>query len=461
METLTSTFKPHRDRCGRPVKLSPIDQIAPRDYNIIYFFFRERPGEEKESIFRNLEQGLQATIAQIPELLCSVAERQGDRDELELVYGRDNGAAISFKDYTSGQSCEQWRHGSFQDLEREHFPYYKLESKLLLSSPELPGGQLRCLAMQANLMLGRNVAAAANGSLSLGSPQLELIDRDTIVSGESDVRLSDLPDWRSVGSVGDSPEVALKGTSWGSAPMPKVRYAVYYISEPNMKRLRDKLTRPNDICPSVVEAVGAFLWSSVLQAREVDSRRYPEAKLSITIDTRARMRNPTVSSSYWGNLSEPNAVARMPTGLLGHSYRADPDKERWRTTLPDAALRIKQATAAVDNTAVRRLVGLLNQMPKATSLTWNVDRWPGPDMLLVCVNKLPFNDIDFGSQLGCSEAFRFTVGDTEGKPDGRCLVLPPRKRDGRGLEVALQYDEQTLDRLRQSTEFAEYFEWRN
>ncbi|KAI6855387.1 hypothetical protein KC343_g688 [Hortaea werneckii] len=487
METLTSTFKPHRDRCGRPVKLSPIDQIAPRDYNIIYFFFRERPGEEKESIFRNLEQGLQATIAQIPELLCSVAERQGDRDELELVYGRDNGAAISFKDYTSGQSCEQWRHGSFQDLEREHFPYYKLESKLLLSSPELPGGQLRCLAMQANFipgglilstrlhhllcdgsgaytfqrMLGRNVAAAANGSLSLGSPQLELIDRDTIVSGESDVRLSDLPDWRSVGSVGDSPEVALKGTSWGSAPMPKVRYAVYYISEPNMKRLRDKLTRPNDICPSVVEAVGAFLWSSVLQAREVDSRRYPEAKLSITIDTRARMRNPTVSSSYWGNLSEPNAVARMPTGLLGHSYRADPDKERWRTTLPDAALRIKQATAAVDNTAVRRLVGLLNQMPKATSLTWNVDRWPGPDMLLVCVNKLPFNDIDFGSQLGCSEAFRFTVGDTEGKPDGRCLVLPPRKRDGRGLEVALQYDEQTLDRLRQSTEFAEYFEWRN
>ncbi|KAI7628384.1 hypothetical protein KC319_g574 [Hortaea werneckii] len=310
-------------------------------------------------------------------------------------------------------------------------------------------------------MLGRNVAAAANGSLSLSSPELELIDRDSIVSGESGVQLSDLPDWRPVTAVGDSQEVALTGTSWGSAPMPKVRYAVYYISEANMKRLRDNLTRPNDICPSVVEAVGAFLWSSVLQVREVDCERYPEAKLSITIDTRARMRNPTVSSSYWGNLSEPNAVARMPTRLLSHPCKADPGRERWRTTLPDAALRIKQATAAVDNAAVRRLVGLLNQMPKATSLTWNVDRWPGPDMLLVCVNKLPFNSIDFGAQLGCSEALRFTVGDTEGKPDGRCLVLPPRRRDGRGLEVALQYDEQTLDRLRQSVEFAEYFEWRN
>ncbi|KAI6914897.1 hypothetical protein KC318_g315 [Hortaea werneckii] len=461
MDTFTSTFKPHRERCGRPVKLSPIDQIAPRDYHIIYFFFRQQPGIEKESIFRNLEQGLQATTAQIPELLCSVVERPGDRDELELVYGRENGAAICFKDYTSGQFGQQWQHGSFQDLEREHFPYYKLESRLLLAPPELPGGQLRCLAMQANFMLGRNVAAAANGSLSLSSPELELIDRDTIVSGDSGVQLSDLPDWRSVNPVGDGSEVALKGTSWGSAPMPKVRYAVYYISEANMKRLRDNLTRPNDICPSVVEAVGAFLWSSVLQVREVDCGRYPEAKLSITIDTRARMRSPTVSSSYWGNLSEPNAVARMPTQLLSHSHKADPGRERWRTTLPDAALRIKQATAAVDNAAVRRLVGLLNQMPKATSLTWNVDRWPGPDMLLVCVNKLPFNSIDFGPQLGCSEALRFTVGDTEGKPDGRFLVLPPRKMDGRGLEVALQYDEQTLDRLRQSTEFAEYFDWRN
>ena len=151
METFTSTFKPHRERCGQPVKLSPIDQIAPRDYHIIYFFFRHQPGVEKEGIFRNLERGLQATIAQIPELLCSVVERQGDRDELELMYGRENGAAICFKDYTLGQFSQQWQHGSFQDLEREHFPYYKLESKLLLAAPEVPGAQLRCLAMQANL----------------------------------------------------------------------------------------------------------------------------------------------------------------------------------------------------------------------------------------------------------------------------------------------------------------------
>ena len=290
---------------------------------------------------------------------------------------------------------------------------------------------------------------------------VDIRDRGTITSGDNGVTLGDFPDWRHVQGVGDNTEVALKGTSYGNTPIPEVRCAIYYISEASMKRLRDRLTRPNDFCPSVVEAACAFLWSSVLQAREVDTAQYPEAKLSITIDTRARMRDPIVSPSYWGNLSEPNAVARMPTEVLSKSYRSDPGNDRWCTTLPDAALKIKQAIGAVDNAAVRRLVGLLNQMPKWTSLTWDVNRWPGPDMLVVCINKLMFNHLDFGSSLGCSEAFRFTVGDTEGKPDGRCLILPPRRKDGRGLEVALQYDEATLQRLNQSEEFMQYFERRN
>jgi hypothetical protein len=130
-------------------------------------------------------------------------------------------------------------------------------------------------------------------------------------------------------------------------------------------------------------------------------------------------------------------------------------------TLATAASRVKQAIAAVDSTAVRRLVGLINQMDKATSLTWNVDRWPGPDMLIVCLNGAKFNHIDFGPALGCSEAFRGTIGKPDGKPDGRCFIWPPRKSDGRGMEVTLQYDVQTLERLRGCGEFRVFFDWRN
>ena len=129
--------------------------------------------------------------------------------------------------------------------------------------------------------------------------------------------------------------------------------------------------------------------------------------------------------------------------------------------LSTAASRIKQAIAAVDSTAVRRLVGLLNQMDKATSLTWNVDRWPGPDMLIVCLHGSKFNHINFGTLLGCSEASRFTVGKPDGKPDGRCFIWPPRHRDGKGIEVMLQYDVDTLRRLKACGEFREFFDWRN
>jgi hypothetical protein len=129
--------------------------------------------------------------------------------------------------------------------------------------------------------------------------------------------------------------------------------------------------------------------------------------------------------------------------------------------LSTAASRIKQAIAAVDSTAVRRLVGLLNQMDKATSLTWNVDRWPGPDMLIVCLHGSKFNHINFGTLLGCSEASRFTVGKPDGRPDGRCFIWPPRHRDGKGIEVMLQYDVDTLRRLKACGEFREFFDWRN
>jgi hypothetical protein len=143
------------------------------------------------------------------------------------------------------------------------------------------------------------------------------------------------------------------------------------------------------------------------------------------------------------------------------ALEADDDQHESTTTLLKAATRIKTAINAVDNTAVRRLIGIINQMDTCTSLTWNVDRWPGPDMLICCINSLRYNHLDFGSTLGYSEAYRFTVGNTEGKPDGRCLLLPPRRRDGNGMEIMLQYDIHTLQRLKENAEFGSMFEHRN
>ena len=193
------------------------------------------------------------------------------------------------------------------------------------------------------------------------------------------------------------------------------------------------------------------MWLHVVRARNIDLNEYPEAKLSLTVNARTRMSNPNVPKYFWGNMCEPNAVARMPTTDFSS-----------KDFLSSATQRVRSAIQSVNAPAVQRLAGLLAQLPKTTSITWNVDRWPGPDMLIVCLQSIPFTALDFGPDFGgCCEAFRLQIGDIEGKPDGRCIMFPPRKGDGRGLEVMLQYETSTLDRLDADKDFTRWFERRS
>lgn len=94
---------------------------------------------------------------------------------------------------------------------------------------------------------------------------------------------------------------------------PPVQFATYFISESNLVRLKQRLSADKERTPSATEAVCAFLWKHVVRARNIDCDKYPETKLSITVNTRSRMRNPVCSPAYWGNLSEPNAVSLLST----------------------------------------------------------------------------------------------------------------------------------------------------
>jgi hypothetical protein len=41
------------------------------------------------------------------------------------------------------------------------------------------------------------------------------------------------------------------------------------------------------------------------------------------------------------------------------------------------------------------------------------------------------------------------------------MIMPPRRGDGKGLEIGLQYDNSTLKRLENNAEFGEFFVRRN
>lgn len=161
MEAITSMIRPNPDLYGRTTRLSVIDQIAPRDYNSIHFFFRLPKDADKRLIFKDLEGGLLATAYQIPQLMCCICKADNDRDELELRYSAKSGATIAYRDYTSPKLRDQWPHGNFDDLEREHFPLTKLERQRVLAATPPPGAErLPALAVQANFIEGGLILTA-------------------------------------------------------------------------------------------------------------------------------------------------------------------------------------------------------------------------------------------------------------------------------------------------------------
>ncbi|KAK7417276.1 hypothetical protein QQX98_004710 [Neonectria punicea] len=481
-------IRPHPDSHGQVVKLSAIDQIAPRDYMSICLFFRLASNADKEQIFNVLQKALLRTVSDIPELACCVQKHtDSSREEVELLFDSSKGVEIHYKDYTSPELCGLWNFGTFDQLEQEHFPLNKMPRhivfgtsakleenlrlpSLIVQANFIPGGLIlgSCLHHvagdgQCNFMLystiGAHFAAISDGLVSESTAPIQFLERSGLVEGDQSVTLEEFPHWR----LAEDTTKFLNPTVYKASEVPTFEYATYFISAEKLALLRSRISaKVPETKLGTVEALGAFLWRHVVVARDIDPQTYPEAKLSITINARGRMKSPDVPSTYWGNFAEPNAVAKLPVASLQQGSSLSSTLEHSMSTIyPEAARRIQKAIAAVDDNAVRRLVGLLNQMPKSTTLTWNANRYPGPDMLIVCIQGHRYNDIYFGQELSYPSALRVTVGDTEGKPDGRCLILPPRRADGKGLEIALQYSSTTLRRLEDNVEFAEFFVRRN
>ncbi|CAJ0554897.1 Ff.00g134100.m01.CDS01 [Fusarium sp. VM40] len=467
---------------GQVVKLSAIDQIAPRDYISSCLFFSLAPDADKIRIFQLFKRALVKTIGDIPELACCVEKHDGNsREEVALVFDCSQGARIHFKDYTSPELCNFWQLGTFEQLEREHFPLKGMPrhvvfgtSAKLVEGIRLPSLVVQCNFIPGGLILGSCLhhvvgdgicnyifhqtmgmhLTALNIGFNIRTFPITALDRSGLIDGNQDVTLEDLPDWK----LTEDPTSFLNPTDYKPTNVQTFENAIFYLSTERLATLKKYILNSSpEANVTTMEALGAFLWRHVVLARDIDSSKYPEAKLSITVDARGRIEDNLVPGNYWGNFSEPNAVARLPVASLQRPFQPLTPGRHEGSVYLEPARQIKRAIAAVSDKAVRRLVGLLNQMPKSTTLTWNVDRYPGPDMLIVCLQTHRYNDIYFGQDLGYPSAMRVTVGDTENKPDGRCIVLPPRRGAGRGLEVILQYDTSTLDRLERNSEFSRFF----
>lgn len=150
-------LKPHPSSHGQVVKLSAIDQIAPRDYMSICLFFRTSSSTIKDRIFSVLHQAVSRTVGDIPELACCVQQRANNsREEVELLFDAERGVELHCKDYDSPELRDLWQCGTFEELEQEHFPLSKMPRNLVFGTcGKLEGGvKLPSLILQANFIPG-------------------------------------------------------------------------------------------------------------------------------------------------------------------------------------------------------------------------------------------------------------------------------------------------------------------
>ncbi|KAF4960443.1 hypothetical protein FGADI_933 [Fusarium gaditjirri] len=388
----STTIQPQPKAHGNIVKLSAIDQIAPRDYISSCLFFPVSQNADKRHVFHLFERALVNTISDIPELACSVRRPiENNREEVELVFDSNQGARLNYRDYTAPELRTLWKYGTFHQLEREYFPL-NIPRHIVFGTSEklVPGACIPALVLQCNFIpgglilgtclhhvagdgvcnfilhktMGMHLAAITKG-LGLRTFPITPLDRSSVVEGEQGVVLEDFPDWK----LTETSSTFLNPTDYEAAEVQSVEHGVFSISAEKLSLLKAHVLKGAiNTKLSTTEAICAFLWRHVVLARQIDPHKYPEAKLSVTVDSRERMENPPLPSNYWGNFAEPNAVARASVAQLQN-------EEDGSRIYVELASSVKRAIAAVNNKAVRRLVGLLNQMPKSTSLTWNVDRW--------------------------------------------------------------------------------------
>lgn len=152
-----AVIKPHPDSHGQVVKLSAIDQIAPRDYISICLFFRLSHDAVKEQIFSVLHLALLRIVSEIPELACCVQKHaDNSREEVELVFDSSKGVEVHYKDYTSPELRDLWKFGTFDQLEQEHFPLNKMPRHIVFGTSAKLESNVRIpsLVVQANFIPG-------------------------------------------------------------------------------------------------------------------------------------------------------------------------------------------------------------------------------------------------------------------------------------------------------------------
>jgi hypothetical protein len=452
------------------IKLSALDQQIMRFYAKSFMVFELNPAKKADDIVRHLKQGLAVALSEIPDFATTVAPVPGSqRKELELRIGPESGVPFKVVNQTKQES---WVYGSYADLSSKHFPIVEIPHDVLFVPQPAEGADgLPATLLQVNLIDGGVIIAVswhhavcdARGisllmdmwaqhtktSIAQGRPDLPAAsaegsrDRWRLDHGLRDVTVDDLPEYTIDSSARQSPGGSILLDREQPVTVPYT-VSTWYFSADSLKSLRNSLAQAeteNAAQFTKVEAVSALVWKHASIARQLDQIHPDGSSLFTTrLDFRARTK-PPFSDNFIGNINEPTARVRIPLSEV-----CAPSTPESLVTLAEA---IRVATESTGEKSVRTLIGLINDAPAVTDITWKYNYFPGPDIGVTDISGLEARKQDWGGALGTPVLLRSYSRETG------LLYLFPQDKDG-GFEIQFQCEMEAVEKLKKDEIFSKY-----
>lgn len=470
------------------IALSALDQQAQRNYAKLLLVFKLDQSRNIKDIVHHLKQGLGAALSENPEFASTVAPLPGsDRKELELLLGPESGVPFKVVNHTvnatenSPEDKHPWKYGSYSDLAEQHFPLADIPHDVLFlpipTSEDAPATTISAFPIQLNFVDGglimgicwHHTVCDAHGVSNLvnswvhhtkmsitqgtvGPPKIppeQTRERWRLDYGSKDATIDQLTDYvvdpviRSPLSP-DSAHLLDRHDDVDSHTI-----SVWHFSTDTLKSLRDSLAQPmseGEARFTQSEALSALIWKHLSLARQLNQDPSGEGTSLFTtrVDYRTRI-SPPLHPDFIGNITEPNARVRIPLQEV-----CAPSTGQSLATLSQA---IRSAIENLDESAVRTVIGLVNNLPAVTDLTWKYNAFPGPDLGFTDMSGLDALGQDWGELLGFPICVRSHSRET-----GIVYVLP-QDRDG-GIEVQLQCENEAVERLKADDIFTRYATFR-
>jgi hypothetical protein len=417
-------------------KLSPLDQVAVYNWSPRILVFPLSPSTDRHEITAILCAGMQATVDTFPDLggTCTQPPHSRSGDTQGGMRYHDKGEAhLRITDVSDNYSLDTLRasnfdqglllpedlcptpafaHPAMQPLALFHVQANFIQGGLLLvvciyHSICDSVGQFHVTEMLANQC--RLASAGDNQTrLAFRSDQL---DRTMLFEGAPKADIDKL----SAYTISSEPACGMP--NWASPDHRTLASETFRLSKTALVQLKTDATvqKPvssNESYISTHDAVCALNWRTTMAARvaagEISS--HDETTFGMPIDGRSQLK-PAQPPDFLGN----NAIGFKVTDTVERLISPQ--------GLGTAAFAIRTGVKSVDNSYLRNLITVLNEVSDYGQVFLDMlEHIKTTGLFLTSWAKFPYADLDFGEKFGKCEIFRFPAG---GYMNGIAVVLPP------------------------------------